>query len=119
MSYYHYHLNPPVFDFVMLGDAVEPPLLLNCPLCANTSLSCCIFKSLQTFEYFNLNRFSYTPLSFVCSSIPVFIFFCNAVISASCLCRRVFKAVSIFILRAFNHAYFYYFYIAVHLSFTF
>lgn len=25
----YYHLNPPVFDLVMVGEDVEPPLLLN------------------------------------------------------------------------------------------
>jgi hypothetical protein len=28
----YYHLNPPAFDLVMVGEAVEPPLLLNWPL---------------------------------------------------------------------------------------
>ena len=99
----YYHLNPPAFDLLIEGEAVEPPLLLNCPLWPSTSLSCCIFSSLHTFEYFSRSLFYYIPLSLVCSSLPVLIFFCSARISASCLLFNLFIAVSIFKLRLLNH----------------
>jgi hypothetical protein len=50
---------------VICGDEVDPPLLLNCPLWAMISLSCCILSSLQTLEYFKLSTFYDYFLSFI------------------------------------------------------
>jgi hypothetical protein len=52
------HLTP-IFDFVICGEEVEPPLVLNCPLCAIIYLSCCILSSLQILEYLRLRTFNY------------------------------------------------------------
>ena len=71
------------FDFET-GD-ICPPLLLNCPLNAITSLSCCIFNYFLMLSYFFFNLDSSFILSFICSSLPVFILFCKLTNSADCL----------------------------------
>ena len=90
-----------VLDFI--GEFC-PPLLLNCPFTAISSLSCCIFNYLQTLKYFCLNLSSSLFRSFANSSNPVLIFFCKTCSSCSCFWTCLFRAVSILMFLLFIHA---------------
>lgn len=81
-----------------------PPLLLNCPLNANFSLSWLAFNSFSRLWYLRLILASSFPLSLTCSSKPVLIFFWRAANSAACLVFRVLQAVYILRFRAFIQA---------------
>lgn len=95
------HLLKNVLDF--MGEFC-PPLLLNCPFTAISSLSCCIFNYLQILKYFCLNLSSSFFLSFASSSNPVLIFFCKTCSSWSCFWICLLRAVSIFRFLLFIHA---------------